>query len=186
MCGFERLGNLLRNWQGFIKRERSFGDPVGEGWPLHQLQHQRTGTVGFFKAVNGRDVRVVQAGKNLRLSLEPGQPVRISRKRLRQDLQRHLAVELGIGGLIDLSHTPLADEGGDIVMAESGADSQGHGYCGMVCGSFYAQAVNGSTGLHTMAPTMRAHAFCGRSGPGQVLRRLGGLTGGRMRIYAFR
>ena len=47
----------------------------------------------------------------------------ISRKRLRQDLERHLPVELGISGLIDLSHAPLADEGGDVVMAESGADA---------------------------------------------------------------
>ena len=28
---------------------------------------------------------------------------------------------------IDLSHAPLADEGGDIVVAESGADGEGHG-----------------------------------------------------------
>jgi hypothetical protein len=35
-----------------------------------------------------------------------------------QDLQRDLPVELGIGGLIDLPHATLADEGGDVVVAE--------------------------------------------------------------------
>ena len=54
--------------------------------------------------------------------LEPRQAVRISGKRLGQDLQRHLAVQLGIGSLIDLAHAPLADEGGDIVVCEPGAD----------------------------------------------------------------
>ena len=34
----------------------------------------------------------------------------------------------GVGGLVDLAHAPLADEGGDIVMAEAGADLKGHLY----------------------------------------------------------
>ena len=74
-----------------------------------------------------RDVRMVQAGEDLRLTLKPCQPIRIAGKRFGQDLQRHLPVQLGIGGLIDLSHPALADEGGDVVVAESGADGQGHG-----------------------------------------------------------
>ena len=40
-------------------------------------------------------------------------------------------VQLGIGGLIDLAHAPLADEGGDIVMGDAGADVQGHRQCRM-------------------------------------------------------
>ena len=44
--------------------------------------------------------------------------------------QRHLAVQLGIGGLIDPSHPPLADEGGDGVVAESRANFEGHGLSG--------------------------------------------------------
>ena len=31
-------------------------------------------------------------------------------------------VELRVGGLVDLPHAPLANEGGDIVVAEAGAD----------------------------------------------------------------
>ena len=34
--------------------------------------------------MNGSDVRVVQAGKNLRLTLKPGEAIRVSRKRLGQ------------------------------------------------------------------------------------------------------
>ena len=50
----------------------------------------------------------------------------IGGERLGQDLQGDLAVELRVGGLIDLAHTPLADEGGHVVMAEAGADLKRH------------------------------------------------------------
>ena len=60
------------------------------------------------------------------LTLEPGEPIRISGKRFRQDLQHDLPIQLGIGGLIDLAHAALADEGGDVVVAELGADIKSH------------------------------------------------------------
>ena len=69
---------------------------------------------------------MVQAGENLSLSLEPRQPIRIFGKRLGPDLERHLPVQRGIGDLIDVAHAPLANEGGDIVVAESRADFESH------------------------------------------------------------
>ena len=59
--------------------------------------------------------------ENLRLPREPGQAIRIGREGVGEDLQRDLAVELGVGGLSDLAHAALADEGGDVVVAELGA-----------------------------------------------------------------
>ena len=47
-------------------------DPVSQGRPLDQLQHQRPSAFAFFKAIDNRDAWMVQAGKNLRLSLKPG------------------------------------------------------------------------------------------------------------------
>ena len=38
----------------------------------------------------------------------------------------HLAVELGISGLIDLSHAPLTNEGGELVVTEPCADAERH------------------------------------------------------------
>ena len=35
-------------------------------------------------------------------------------------------VELGIGGAVDLAHPALADDGSDVVMAESGTDLKRH------------------------------------------------------------
>ena len=35
---------------------------------------------------------------------------------LEQSSERHLAVQLGVGGLVDLPHAPLTDEGGHVVV----------------------------------------------------------------------
>ena len=68
------------------------------------------------------NVGMVQRGQDFDFPLRPSKTIRIFGKRLRQDLQRHLPVQLGIGGLIDLPHAPLADQGGDVVVAESVTD----------------------------------------------------------------
>ena len=47
-----------------------------------------------------------------------------------------------VSRLIDLSHAALADEGGHVVMAEAGADVEGHELLGLRLRSFYAQAVS--------------------------------------------
>ena len=46
----------------------------------------------------------------------------------RQDLQRHVPVELGISGPIHLTHAARAEGGVDLVRAEGGACFQGHSY----------------------------------------------------------
>ena len=55
------------------------------------------------------------------------------------------SVERTVGGLPDLAHAALAEEGGDIVVPEAGAWTQGHGLLSLLTGLVYAQAVNGST-----------------------------------------
>ena len=67
--------------------------------------------------------------RHLHLALKPGQPIKISSEGLRQNLERHLPIQLRIGGLVDLAHAPLTDEGGDVVVAEAGADFESHGLC---------------------------------------------------------
>jgi hypothetical protein len=42
-------------------------------------------------------------------------------KRVRQDLQRDIAIELRIAGTVDLTHASFADLGRDFVDAEAGA-----------------------------------------------------------------
>ena len=50
----------------------------------------------------------------------------IVRDGVRQDLQRHVPVELGVSGPIHFAHAAFADLGGDVVVAESGADGERH------------------------------------------------------------
>ena len=67
-----------------------------------------------------------------------------------------LTLQLRVGGLIDLSHAALADEGGHVVVAEWGAAGEGHELFKLVCGSFYAQAVYCCTHC-TEIPQKRVH-----------------------------
>ena len=69
---------------------------------------------------------MVQRCEDFSFSLEPGEPLRVSGKRLGQDLERHLALELRISRLIDLPHASLADEGGHVVVSEAVTDGERH------------------------------------------------------------
>ena len=120
--GLQGLGDLLRNRQRLIDRDRTLGNPISQGQSLDQLQDERLGVFGLLDAVDGRDARVVQAGEDLRFPLEASEPIRVRCKGVRQDLQRDIAPELRVGRLIDLAHSPLADEGGHVIVPEAGAD----------------------------------------------------------------
>ena len=125
--GLQRLGNLLRNRQRFIDGDRALGDPVGERRPLDEFEHQCPSVISLFDAVDLRDVGVVEAGEDLRFPLEPGKAIRVLGEGVGEDLQRHLAVELGVSRLPDLAHATLAEQSGDVVMSDAGVDGQGHG-----------------------------------------------------------
>ena len=113
--GFQRLGDLLGYRQGFVNRNGSLRDPISEGGTRYQFQDQRFLALGFFQPVDVADVGVVQRGQHFGFAFKPCEAIWIIREGLRQDLERDLPVELGIGGLVDLSHATLANEGGHIV-----------------------------------------------------------------------
>ena len=94
----------------------------------------------LFKEVNSRDVRMVQTGQNFGFAFKPGEPIRIVREGLGQDLQCHVPVELGVSGAIHLPHAAFADLGGDTVWAEGGAGGQRHN---QFVGLLHAVEVNG-------------------------------------------
>ena len=68
---------------------------------------------------------MVQRRQGLGFACEPSKPVRIVRKRVREDLERDIAIQLRIARAIDLSHAPFADRRGDFVYAKSGAECKG-------------------------------------------------------------
>ena len=122
MRGFKSLGDLFSDGQRLINRDRSLLDPICQGPPFDKLQNQCLLALGLFQSVDVSDVGMVERRQNFGFALEPCEAIRIIRERLRQYLQGHVPVELGISGSIHLPHAALADEGGDIVVAESGAD----------------------------------------------------------------
>ena len=74
---FECFSDLLGNRQGFVQRDRPFGDAISQGWPFNQFEDERLRAFGFLDPVDVPDVGVVQRGENLCLPLEPRQPIRI-------------------------------------------------------------------------------------------------------------
>ena len=115
VCCFEGFGDLLSNRQRLVERDSASFDAVSQRRPFDEFQNQRPDAVSFLQAVDVADVRVIQRSQNLCLTLEPRESFWVSRERFRQDLERHLALELGIRRLIDLPHPTLADEGGHVV-----------------------------------------------------------------------
>ncbi len=69
------------------------------------------------------------------------------------------------------SHPPLADEGGDVMVAESGAEGQGHGLriYDAVSEAFYAQAAGD---LRRITSQTRTWPFCGASAASWVVFRI--------------
>src|SRR4249920_566537 len=76
-------------------------------------------------SINLRNVRMTERREDLRLALEPCQPIAISGKRRRQDLDGDVAMQLGVVRSIDFAHAADAEHGEDLEpagrVAEAGA-----------------------------------------------------------------
>jgi hypothetical protein len=75
-------------------------------------------------------VRMIERGKRLCFTREPGQTFRIGSKRLGQDLQCDIAIEPGVVGSKHLPHAPFANLRDDFVDAEANAGGEGQ-RCGL-------------------------------------------------------
>ena len=120
--GFERLGDLAGDRQGFIERDRAFGDPVLERRPFDQFQHQRPRVTALFEAVDLRDVGVVQGGENFGFPLEAGEAFFILGKGVGEDFQGHVPVERRIGGSVDDAHAAFPQTARDLEDPEATAN----------------------------------------------------------------
>ena len=126
MCSFKRLGNLFGDGQRLIDRNRPLRDAVCERRPFDQLHDERLHAVRLLKAVDVGDVRMVQRGEDLRLSLESSESVRVRREGIGQHLQGIVPLEPRVMRSPDLAHAALANQGGDFIGAEAAAGADGH------------------------------------------------------------
>ena len=107
---FERLGDLRRHRQRVGQRDRAARDPLRQVLALDEFHDQRLDAVGFFGAVDGRDVWMIQRRQQSSLAFEARAPLGIGAEYLRQHFDRDVAAELRVVGAIDLPHPAGAQQ----------------------------------------------------------------------------
>ena len=55
--GFEGLADLTRDRQGFIQRNRTTSDPIGQRVTFDQFEDERVGLTAVLEPINRADVR---------------------------------------------------------------------------------------------------------------------------------
>ena len=126
MGDFQGLGDLASDGEGFVQWDWAFGDAVLERRAFDVFEDQGGRVAGLFQAVNGGDVRMVEGRQHLRFTLEAGQPLGVVDEGVGEDLQRDIAVEFGVTGLVHFARAACADGGEDFVGAEGGAYLKSH------------------------------------------------------------
>jgi hypothetical protein len=101
-------------------------EPAPQGGALEQFRHQEERAIVLPDVVQRQDVGVVQAGHDPRFAFEALPSFAGLRNLRRQQLDRHVAAEPGVVGLVHLSHAPPAKGREHRVGSEAVADGQPH------------------------------------------------------------
>ena len=118
----EGLGERGGDRHQALDRHPALGDDPVERLPLHQLHRQEVDPVRLLDGVDADDSRVIERGERLRFTPEAFEPLRARRHLRRQQLERHVAPELRVGGAVDLAHPARTDRGGDAVVGQAATD----------------------------------------------------------------
>src|SRR5713226_4785861 len=122
----EGLRDLAGDGHRLVDRDRSTGDPLRQILALDEFHHERGDATAFFEAMNTADVRVIQRRERFRFTLKAGDPLGVRDERVRQDLDRHVAIQLRVARFIDLAHAAGPKGREDLVWAESGTGGESH------------------------------------------------------------
>jgi hypothetical protein len=95
---FECIGDRCHEPQDLGHCHRSAVQPLGQRLSVDELENQAAHLVELLEPVDGSDVRVVECGQHAGLALEPGEAASILDERVREDLDRDIASQLGIAG----------------------------------------------------------------------------------------
>src|SRR5688572_22437042 len=106
--------------------ERALDDAVGQRRPLDEFEHERRDGAIVFKTVDLADVRMTEGCEQLRFPQKARETVVVNRDSARQDLQRHITIELCLTGPVDLAHAARAEERLNFVRTDARAGCQGH------------------------------------------------------------
>ena len=69
---------------------------------------------------------MIERGEDLCFTFEASEAIRIKGERVREDLERNIAIQLEIARAIDLAHPAGAEGGEDLVRTESRASGKSH------------------------------------------------------------
>ena len=125
--GGEAARDLERDLDRLAGRQRPVLQPLAERLALQQLHRRVDGALLAAEVVDGEDVRVREGGDRLRLALEAPERVGILGEVPRQDLDRHLALELRVARAEDDAHPALAELRDDLVGSEAAPGGERHG-----------------------------------------------------------
>ena len=133
VCRLEGFRDLPRDGKSFGDRYRSSLEMRREIFTLDEFHHESAGARArsasrrdLLDAVDGGDVRMIQCRESLGFTGEPRESLVVVRERLRQHLDRHVAIELRIPRAKDFAHPTRANRACDFIRAEASAGQQGH------------------------------------------------------------
>jgi hypothetical protein len=86
--GFERVGDLQRDPQRLVQRQRAARDALLERLALDELHDEEVAGAGFFEPEQRGDVRMIQRRERLGFTLEAGDAIGIGRERFGEHLDR--------------------------------------------------------------------------------------------------
>ncbi len=128
---FQRLRNLLRNWQGLVQCDRTLGDAVRERRALDELHDQCTDAARVLESVDLRDVGVVERCQHLRLAFEPREAIGVVGDGRQEHFERHIAMEFAVVRQVDFAHPSASQVGADLVRAKASAGGENHDVSGL-------------------------------------------------------
>src|SRR5262249_33441308 len=124
---FERLRDLTPDRQRVAQGERTRRDLLGQRRSFNQLEHEAADAAFVCDAVNAGNVGMIQRGEQLRLASETCYATGILRDGGVQNLDGHVAPELGVAGTVHFAHAAGAERGLDLVYSESRSRQKDHG-----------------------------------------------------------
>ena len=123
----QRGGDLDAVANDVGERQRTFGDPVGERFPLQVLHDQVIDAVLMADVVQRANVRMRQAGDHLRFPLKAKTQLRVAAELRRQYLHGDGAIEARVARAVDLAHPAGADGRDDLVRPKPHSGLHLHG-----------------------------------------------------------
>ena len=114
-------GDLPGDGEALVHGQGAGRQELGQGGALDQLHHDGAHAVPLFEAEDRGDVGVLQLGQELRFALEPCPAIRVVSDLCRQNLDRHVPLQLGVGRPVDLPHPAFAQLRGHAILREDSA-----------------------------------------------------------------